>query len=139
MSLISEYKKTLQEYGIKVTTPRLHIFAFLFKTRKPKTAQDIHEAFKGKGMDIVTIYRTLASFEKAGLVRRVDLRKDTVFYELAGEHHHHIVCTNCGDVEDFELCNIESLTKKITGKAKKFKTINQHSFELFGVCTACAC
>ncbi len=134
-----DFLHILKEADLKATLPRLAVLGVLADFHEPKNVQDIHTKLSKKGIDIVTVYRTLTSFEKAGLVRRVDLRKDAVFYELADEHHHHIVCTNCGDVEDFELCDIESLTKKITVKAKKFKTINQHSFELFGVCTACAC
>ena len=92
---------------------------------------------KKSGMDLVTVYRTLASFEKAGIVKRVDLRADAVLYELNDEHHHHIVCTNCGTVEDFELCDMEALTKKIAQKSKHFKTIQEHTLELFGICTQC--
>lgn len=135
---MTDPKNILQDASLKSTAPRLAILESLAKTKKPTSAQELHKALAKKGIDLVTIYRTLASFEKAALVKRLDLRKDAVFYELSGTHHHHIVCTSCGDMEDFETCDMESLSKKIAGKAKKFKAVSQHSLELFGVCTACS-
>ena len=135
----------LKEHGLKATAPRLAVLEALGgeSGHAPRSAQDIHAALmknaaaKKSGMDLVTVYRTLASFEKAGIVKRVDLRGDSVLYELNDEHHHHIVCTNCGTVEDFEMCDMEALTKKIAQKSKKFTTIREHTLELFGVCTQC--
>ena len=134
---MSDIKEILQTAGLKSTAPRIAILETILKTKKPMSALDMHGALCKKGIDLVTIYRTLASFEKAEIVKRLDLRKDAVFYELNGKHHHHIVCTNCGDMEDFETCDMENLSKKIAGRAKKFKTVSQHSLELFGLCNAC--
>ena len=92
---------------------------------------------KLKNIDLVTLYRTIGSFEKNGLLRRVDLHKDSVYYEINTNHHHHIICKKCGVMEDFNICDINRLTKKITAKASQFKIINEHNFELFGVCNDC--
>jgi Fur family peroxide stress response transcriptional regulator len=125
----------IKEKDLKITPARLAIFETLFKIKHPETAQEIYK--KLKNIDLVTLYRTLDSFEKRGLVRKVDLHKDAVYYEFNTEHHHHIVCTKCGTVEDFKLCNINLLTKKIIKNALNFKVINEHCLELFGICNAC--
>ena len=133
-------KEILKEHSLKATPARELILAALGAERRPYNAQEIFETLSKKNdIDLVTVYRTLASFEKAGIAKRVDLRQDAVAYELAGEHHHHhIVCTECGTVEDFELCDMEAVTKKVVAKAKRFKAVREHTLELFGVCTACA-
>jgi Fur family ferric uptake transcriptional regulator len=88
-------------------------------------------------MDLVTLYRTIASFEKSAILRRVDLRRDAVFYELNKDHHHHIVCTNCNKIEDFENREVEKVLEKIAKKST-FRSVKNHSLELFGVCSSCA-
>ena len=54
------------------------------------------------------------------------------------EHKGEIICTDCGTVESFDNCDIKNLSKNVLGKSSKFKAINQHSLEFFGVCESCA-
>jgi len=129
-------KKELKTKGLKITPARLAILEALCKIDCPETAQNMRK--KLKDMDLVTLYRTLDAFEKKGLVVKVNLHKDAVCYELNREHHHHIVCTKCGAVEDFKLCNMDLLIKNIISKASNFNTVNEHNLELFGICNACA-
>lgn len=124
----------LKKTGLKITDSRVDILSVIDTAKTPISAADIHTK---KGIDITTVYRTLETFEKAGLIRRVDLRTDTVLYESVKNHHHHIVCTSCGVIEDFENCTVSDLSKNILKKAKRFSSIDDHSFELFGVCDTC--
>jgi len=133
-----DFKKILNDAGLKSTTPRLVVLKALSDLKHPMTAQEIHKKIGKNKIDLVTLYRTLASFEKSQLIRRVDLHKDTVYYEFNNNHHHHIICTDCGVLEDFELCDIDRLTKKIVSKASNFKSVREHSLELFGICNMCA-
>jgi Fur family ferric uptake transcriptional regulator len=128
-------KKILHNAKLKNTSPRLAVLEAMRDVKHPETAQEIHKRIKK--IDLVTLYRTLATFEKDHIVKRMDLHKDAVYYELNTDHHHHIVCTGCGKLEDFELCDVDYLTKKIVAKASSFKSIQEHSLELFGICNAC--
>ena len=133
-----DLKAQINERGLKATSAREHILAVFSEECHPLNADAIHKMLgKKSSIDLVTIYRTLASFEAAGLLKKVDLHKDSVYYEL-NHHHHHIVCTSCGDIEGFEGCDAEKLVKKAVAKSSKFKSIRQHSLELFGVCKSCA-
>ena len=135
----TDYQKILRDVKIKCTEPRLAVVALLADKHLPLSVQDIYNGLSKKNdIDLVTVYRTLASFEKAGLIKRVDLHKDAVLYELANDHHHHIVCTKCGTTEDFEICDAQDITKKVLNKSSKFADVQQHSFELFGTCKVCA-
>lgn len=122
---------------LRMTPARKAITELFSKGCAPMSAEGIKKIL-GKKFDQVTIYRTLHSFEREGLLRRVDLRKDAVYYELADHHHHHIVCTDCGATEHFSECAIGPISQKIVEQSKKFSTIVDHSFELFGRCRKCA-
>ena len=129
-------EKEIREKGLKLTPSRLAILKTFSNKCHPLSAEDIKEENKAFKIDLVTIYRTLRAFEKAGLIKQVNLQKDAVYYEL-NSHHHHIVCKNCGLIEEFENCNIEQIIQKISLKHPSFSTISDHSLELFGICKAC--
>src|SRR5437868_3633705 len=100
-------EKVLKNAGLKITQSRLAVLRSFSGDCKPISAENI---FKKIDTDLVTVYRTLNSFEKAGIIKKVDLRKDSAQYELAHTHHHHIVCTDCGKTEDFEKCGVETIS-----------------------------
>ncbi len=131
-------KQVLLDAGLKMTVPRIAVLDALKKLSRPADAKDIHASIPKGDVDPVTVYRVLASFAEAGIVRRVDLRQDSVLYELGTNHHHHLVCTNCAMIEDFESCDIEIFTKKILAQSSKFASVKEHSLELFGLCKKCA-
>jgi len=126
----------LKERGLKTTSARIAVLGVFSKIKEPLDASSIYKKIKNKKINEVTVYRTLADFEKSGILRRVDLRKDSVLYELSQEHHHHIVCTNCSRVEEFENEKLEKLLEKI--RSSKFRNITEHSLELFGLCLKCS-
>ena len=133
-----ETQTILQQANLKATAPRLAILKVLAGNHLPINAEHIYQKVKRLNINETTVYRTLASFEEKGIVKRVDLRKESVYYELAsGHHHHHIVCTDCGKVEDFESCSVDKISDKVLSQSSKFSLIKEHSLELFGVCNVC--
>lgn len=128
---------SLKDAGLKTTPTRKMILSIFSEDCKPVNAEYVYEKLKGKDVNRVTVYRTLSSLEKAGIIKKVDLRKDSSFYELAGHHHHHLVCVDCGKTEEFENCTFDALSKEVLRKSSQFKSINQHSMELFGLCKVC--
>ena len=127
----------LKKSDFKVTPIRLAILKVFSVDCKPINAEYIHEKLKKEKVNIVTIYRTLTSFESAGILKRVYLQKDSVYYEMSGHHHHHIICMDCGLVEGFEECDLDGLSDKVLKSSTKFNAITKHSLELFGVCKKC--
>ncbi|HEY5588281.1 MAG TPA: Fur family transcriptional regulator [Candidatus Paceibacterota bacterium] len=133
----------LKKNGQKITPARLSILNIFIKNKIPLCALDIYkELLKDKkinNINEVTVYRNLSSLEKSGIIKIVNLRRDAVYFEMNNDHHHHIVCTNCGLIEDFkENKNIEKLLEQIAEKSTKFKNIKEHSLELFGTCKVCS-
>jgi len=132
-----DFSAALKEKGLKNTPIREAILNVFSADCKPINAEYIFNKLKSKNINLVTIYRTLASLEKAGILRRIDMHKGSAYYELDLDHHHHLVCTNCGTVEEFKACDIEKTTRDIL-KNSTFKSVDTHSLELFGICKKCS-
>ena len=130
-------KRQLKLAGLKATASRLLILGSFTEKCQPLTVENIYRKLKKSGIDLVTVYRNLASFEKFGILRKVDLHTDAQFYELNEHHHHHLVCTHCGVTENFVICGVGDIAEKVLNKSLKFKAVQQHSLELFGVCKDC--
>jgi Fur family ferric uptake transcriptional regulator len=97
--------------------------------------QDVYRRLLDSNEDIglATVYRVLTQFESAGLVSRHHFEGGTAVFELSeGEHHDHIVCVDCGRVEEFSDESIEERQRDIA--AKMGFEINDHSLILHGRC-----
>jgi Fur family ferric uptake transcriptional regulator len=132
-----EFKKILMKSGYKATKSRLAILAVFDSAKKPLSAESVIEAVPT--IDQATVYRTLKSFKEKGIIRPIDLRHNHAHYELAdSEHHHHLICIQCGRIEDVHHENARALEAAVLRDSKYFSTITQHSLEFYGVCKTCA-
>ena len=136
MKQIIDNCKKLRYVGLKATSQRLKILDVFCLQKKPLTAEDILKILSKTKFDLVTVYRTIITFEKVGIIRRIDTREKAVRYEIASDHHHHLICVKCEDIKDVTLKNDLNEQEKIISKTKKFKVLN-HSLEFFGICRGC--
>src|SRR5215467_1284973 len=128
--------KDLCKFGLKVTLRRLKIFEILEgSTTRHLSAEDIYRILLESHEDIglATVYRVLTQFEAAGLVTRHHFADGMAVFELnQGTHHDHIVCLDCGRVEEFVDTSIE---ERQTAVAQKLGfSIRDHSLILYGHC-----
>lgn len=132
-----EIQILLRKEGYKATEGRVALIFELAKRKEPQTILSLSKRLKSV-FDETNIYRALESFVKSGFVRKIDFQKSHAYYELAlGEHHHHLVCAECGKIEDVDLC-VDSIEKKALKDSKSFSSIKSHSLEFFGICRQCA-
>ena len=82
---------------------------------------------------MVTVYRTLHLLSELGLVRRLDLG-DGPRYELAEDHHHHLICEACGSVAEFDQCPLD--LGRLPEVGGNFE-VHAHSLEVYGRCSSC--
>lgn len=134
-----EMYSVLYRAGMKITATRVEILRILHELRAPAGVPEIFEIAKNRNVTYASAYRNLNAFAKAGIVRTVDLRHGHADYELvdAASDHHHIVCTGCGAIEDFDGCEVEAVIKKALKGSKMFKEVSDHALELFGTCKGC--
>lgn len=132
-------RDVLRKSGSRVTMGRVALLELLGKEKRPLSNKEIVERFQDENLERTSVYRTLTALEKSGLVRQVNLRHGHTDYELNDpKDHHHIVCTRCDKVRDFEGCNVDGMIDKALRKATDFAEIQDHALELFGICASCA-
>ena len=131
----------LRRAGLKITVPRLKILEILASSQpRHMSAEDVYRRLLDSNEDIglATVYRVLTQFESAGLVTRHHFEGGTAVFELnEGEHHDHIVCTDCGRVEEFTDDSIEEKQREIA--ARLGFEISDHSLTLHGRCVRLNC
>ncbi len=136
---MSAMEEKLKDAGLKVTLPRIKILEILTRNHNQHlSAEDIYKILLKKKEDIgvATIYRVLTQCEQAGLVKRLQFEGGCSVFELAcADHHDHLVCVRCGDVEEFHDNTIEMRQKEISAKAG-FE-MEEHSMVLYGLCPKC--
>ena len=131
--------KELRKAGLKVTLPRVKILDIL--ESRPDlhlTAEEVYRALLESGEDIglATVYRVLTQFEAAGLVKRHNFEGGSAVFELDdGGHHDHIVCQECGRVEEFVDPVIEERQKAIADSLGYDMT--DHCLYMYGICKDC--
>jgi Fur family ferric uptake transcriptional regulator len=104
------------------------------------SAQEIHDAVRADGarLGIASVYRTLEGLGELGLVQRVDLGDGISRFERidsTGDHHHHLVCDDCGKVEPFEDPALEAAILGVAGG--KGYDVAAHDVVLRGSCGDC--
>lgn len=132
-------QKLLTAHGVRVTAPRVALLAVLLQETLPRAIEYLRSK-TNSGVDKVTAYRTLEAFVAAGLVRRVELGHDHAHYELipGRPHHHHVVCTDCGLIEDIVVPHVQKPESVALKASQKFSSVDSYSFEFFGRCSTCA-
>jgi len=133
--------KELRKAGLKVTLPRVRILEVLDSADKRHlSAEEIYRLLLEQSEDfgLATVYRVLTQFEAAGLVTRNNFEGGHAVFELAdGAHHDHLVCVDCGRVEEFMDELIEKRQNEVAA-AHGFK-IADHSMILYGHCNKQDC
>lgn len=122
-------------FKFKWTKTRSKIYKFLGENKSPVDVFDILNFLRSKRLNTnkTTAYRILDLFDEYGIVQRIEFGEGKARYELKRDDHHHLICTKCSRIQDFEDDYIEKLEKEVL-KNKNFK-VDYHSLELFGVCS----
>jgi Fur family ferric uptake transcriptional regulator len=136
MNREQQFKTQLRSAGERVTTARLAIYRVLLR-HSPLSMPKLLEKVREDGIDTVTCYRTLDLFRKLGLAQDVGLGRNRLI-ELTDDsyiHHHHVWCTVCGKVTDFDSPAIEEELARVSQKLGV--KISSHQLEAYGVCASC--
>ena len=137
MNNVDELKST----GLKATLPRLKILEVFHNAKqRHMTAEDVFRVLLEERSDIglATVYRVLMQFEQAGLLSRSNFESGKAIYELnEGQHHDHLVCLDCGRVEEFFDSEIER-RQQLVAQSRGF-SLQEHALSLYAHCTKSPC
>jgi Fur family transcriptional regulator, ferric uptake regulator len=133
--------KDLKNAGLKATLPRLKVLdLFENSSQRHLSAEDIYKILITSGEDVglATVYRVLTQFEQAGLLIRHHFESGKAVFELnQGGHHDHIVCMQCGRVEEF--CDEEIEKRQHDAAEKRGFKVHDHSLYIYADCTKNPC
>lgn len=128
----------LKNTGVRMTPQRHAILAYLLETMSHPTADEIYKALEGQfpNMSVATIYNNLRVFKEAGLVRELTYGDASSRFDAnLQEEHYHIICSECGKIQDFNfpyLSDVEEAASSMAG----FK-VTGHRMEVYGICEPC--
>jgi Fur family ferric uptake transcriptional regulator len=133
--------QSLKDIGLKATLPRRKILE-LFESSKVRhlSAEDVYRQLLADGIDVglATVYRVLTQFEQAGLLSRQHFETGKAVFELSQSgHHDHLVCLQCGRVEEFYDAEIERRQSAVA-RERGFQ-LNGHSLALYADCIKADC
>ena len=138
---MSSGPQSLKNMGLKATLPRLKILdLFQRASERHLTAEDVYRLLLAEHLDVglATIYRVLTQFEQAGLLKRHHFESGKAVFELnEGSHHDHIVCLDCGRVEEFYDTGIEERQAKIA--EERGYRLRDHAMHMYAECTKLNC
>ena len=131
----------LKASGLKATLPRLKVLEiFQNSSVRHLSAEDVYKLLLTENLDVglATVYRVLTQFEQAGLLSRNHFETGKAVFELnQGSHHDHLVCLDCGRVEEFYDEEIEK-RQHLIAKERGF-SLDEHALALYGRCTKEKC
>ena len=138
--VLENFKKLLKSNNLKYTTQRELILKVIYDNNGHFTPEDIYnlikEAYPDVKLGIATVYRTLTLLEDEAMVSSISFGTQGKKYEFGlTEHHDHLVCLKCGNIEEFYDETIERQQEEI---AKKFNfKMSNHVMKITGTCSAC--
>lgn len=141
MELLQEqlhsFEAACREAGLKVTHQRLEVYRELLMAVDHPTAEVLHHRLRGRlpTISLDTVYRTLATLAKYGLINKVETAESLSRFEAGRIPHHHLICRECGEIVDFRWSLIDeaAIPKEISGWGK----IDHKSVVIYGVCARC--
>lgn len=134
-----EWEQLLADAGHRITVPRRTVMEVLLYSEVPLSPQEIFKQGRTihPKLGLVTVYRTLAMFDKLGLVRRVH-REDRCHGYLPASpgHRHALICQGCGQAVEFRGSDdLQALIDRI--EAGTGYRVDDHLLQLFGLCPDC--
>jgi Fur family transcriptional regulator, peroxide stress response regulator len=128
-------KRSLEGSGLRCTTQRYAVIAFLMNHKGHPTAAEIFEAVNrvDSRSSRATTYNNLRDLVKAGLVREVAVEGRAGRFDLIGMRHHHFICDRCGNVEDLDWYDVPRPASRSLGK----RVVRECELIFRGLCTAC--
>jgi Fur family ferric uptake transcriptional regulator len=129
--------------GYRITAPRRHVLEALLASDAPLSAAEIHRRLGDRRINLASVYRTVRLFLRLRILSVTDSTNGGQRFELADPftgHHHHLICRECGKIEDLDGCLLEgkllSALKRRVRQSRRFR-IADHELRLIGACGDC--
>ena len=134
---IAHFEETCRAHGLKITHQRLQIYHVLLQSAEHPSAEALYKELVRKmpTLSLDTVYRTLATFEELGLVKRVETIGSQARFEAKIEQHHHFFCDGCGQLKDFIWPSFDAMG--LPEELQEVGQVREKNVVLHGLCRQC--
>ncbi len=131
----------MQKINVRETPLRNEICKILQRAQKPLSVPELQKKLKGLygNTHKTSLYRNLEHLSHAGIVDRIVIDPQQIYYEIQNTHHHHVMCRNCQSIACITSTHIEHAVHEAQQLASKesLYVIDEHQFAFFGLCKKC--
>ena len=134
---IELFRKLCKKYGLRLTHQRLEIFREIERASDHPSVEEVYERVKSRlpTVSLDTVYRTLATFERFGIISRVQGFEDKTRYDRSSIPHHHIICIKCMRIQDFDWPDLDNIN--LPPEISKWGQTKTKHVLVRGVCERC--
>jgi Fur family ferric uptake transcriptional regulator len=132
------FKNIFKNKKLRLSHPRILVYQELYNAISPMSPQEIFKSLvnKKRKIGLTSVYRALDLFESLGIAFKIVIRSN-VKYRLckSEEHHHHIICKGCGNVVEFDFCDLSGWSERVMESTGY--QVTDHQLNFYGFCKAC--
>jgi Fur family peroxide stress response transcriptional regulator len=134
---LEKFETSCRTLGLKVTHQRVEVFRELLMAVDHPAAEILHQRLRKKlpMISLDTVYRTLTTFAKYGLINKVETPESLARFEVSQTRHHHMMCRSCGEIKDFIWPNIDEAA--LPDEVRAWGKIDNKNMVVYGVCRKC--
>lgn len=145
-ALVEEIGHRLARSGQRWTAGRRAVVDIFEQARAPLSMQDLQDHAREARVPLSSLYRIVNDLVGASVLVRLEFEEGFARFELVEDlarHHHHLVCVECGTVEDFEGPGLPDLERAVDDAMRSIRrrhrfAVRNHRLDFFGTCRACA-
>ncbi len=134
---LAGFQDACRQSGLRLTPQRLEIFRELAESMDHPSVEELHRRLlvKFPTLSLDTIYRTLGTLSRHGLVHRIESVESHARYEVRGAPHHHLICRSCKEIVDFEWAFFDEAS--LPDELKAWGRIEGRNVVVYGLCREC--
>ena len=144
-ALVEEVGHRLARAGQRWTAGRRAVVAIFESAQAPLSMQDLQDRARDGRVPLSSLYRIVSDLMAANVLVRLEFEEGFARFELVEElarHHHHLVCVECGTVEDFEGPGLPDLERAVDDAMRSIVrrhrfSVRNHRLDFFGTCATC--
>jgi Fur family transcriptional regulator, peroxide stress response regulator len=132
-----EFADACKKAGLRLTHQRLEVYRELAQSTDHPSAENLHQRLRRKipTISLDTVYRTLATLAGHGLINKVDTIESQARFEATIERHHHLICSTCKEIIDFQWRSID--VAPLPEEIKGWGRIDNKNVVVYGICSKC--
>lgn len=134
---LTRFRDTCRQAGLRLTPQRLEIFRLLSQSADHPSVEELHRRLlvKFPTVSLDTVYRTLGTLARHGLVHRIELAESHARYEVRKTPHHHLICRSCKEIVDFKWTSFDEAA--LPDELDAWGKIEDRNVMVSGLCRNC--